>query len=184
MQPMPTPAHPGPMEPDGPGPDFTPVHGTAIPSQRHVLAANPITEATTEMPLIVPNSIDRPGPSPLPPIATQLLGGVAPPPTAAPQADTDTEPDTDSPQAGTESVDDSGAGAVAGDRDTVEQDPTQQDPAASVPEPGGEGQEPGGEGLDGEPGSGPSSEQSATAGADSDDGQAVTEAEAEQEAEA
>jgi hypothetical protein len=121
MQPMPTTAHPGPAEPESSGSDSTPVHGTAVPSLRHALAANPITEATTEMPLIVPNSVDRPGPSPLPPIATQLLGGVAPPAGPAPEAET--APDVDDPQAEVE---------PDTDTDDPRAEPATDDPQAEV----------------------------------------------------
>ncbi|MFV2105123.1 hypothetical protein [Micromonospora sp. LOL_015] len=75
MQPTPTPAHTGPVKPDETGTGPGPVHGTPVPTPRPALDDNPINEATTEIPMIVPKPAHRNGPSPLPPIATQLLGG-------------------------------------------------------------------------------------------------------------
>ncbi|WBB94935.1 MULTISPECIES: hypothetical protein [unclassified Solwaraspora] len=77
MQPTPTPAHAGPVKPEETGAGSGPVHGTPVPTPRTAFDDNPINEATTEIPMIVPKPADRNGPSPLPPIATQLLGGGA-----------------------------------------------------------------------------------------------------------
>lgn len=126
MQPMPTSQHPGPAEPEDSGP-AAPVHGTAVPAPRHIVGANPITEATTEMPLIVPKSPDLHGPSPLPPIATQLLGGVthlpAPEPPAGQPADTDTDAAAEATEARPE-----------GDNSQPDADVTQRDPDAVEPD--------------------------------------------------
>ncbi|MFV2087019.1 hypothetical protein [Micromonospora sp. LOL_021] len=85
MQPTPTPAHAGPVKPEETGAGSGPVHGTPVPTPRPAFDDNPINEATTEIPMIVPKPADRNGPSPLPPIATQLLGGGADVPSAPEQ---------------------------------------------------------------------------------------------------
>ncbi|WFE20972.1 hypothetical protein O7621_24380 [Solwaraspora sp. WMMD937] len=103
MQPTPTPAHAGPVKPDETGTGPGPVHGTAVPTPRPALDDNPINEATTEIPMIVPKPAHRTGPSPLPPIATQLLGGdgeAAGEPAGEPTGDS-ADDDRDAPAAAT-----------------------------------------------------------------------------------
>ncbi|MFV2019713.1 hypothetical protein [Micromonospora sp. LOL_023] len=125
MQPMPTSQHPGPAGPDDSGP-AAPVHGTAVPTPRHVVGASPITEATTEMPLIVPNSADRRGPSPLPPIATQLLGGVTHLPAPEPPADRPARAGADEARAGADAAaSDADAEVALRDPDAPESDAAQ-----------------------------------------------------------
>ncbi|WFE29344.1 hypothetical protein O7623_09195 [Solwaraspora sp. WMMD791] len=101
MQPMATPQPSGAVESGDAAPAPVPVHGRPIPAPRPMAAGHVINEATTEMPVIAPPSADRQNPSPLPPIATQLLGGTPTDeresdevPSATAQGPTDTAPES------------------------------------------------------------------------------------------
>ncbi|ROO61220.1 hypothetical protein EDC02_3152 [Micromonospora sp. Llam0] len=162
MQPTPTPAHAGPVKPEEAGTGSGPVHGTPVPTPRPGFDDNPINEATTEIPMIVPKPADRNGPSPLPPIATQLLGGGAAVPGAPEQqqsAQQDPAESAAAKSAGAEGDPDGTAGDSAdggnGDRDT---------PAAATAVTQDEQPAP----VSGQPDDGPTSGQRAETDADPD----------------
>ncbi|WJK38120.1 hypothetical protein O7608_16490 [Solwaraspora sp. WMMA2056] len=81
-------------------------------------AGHVINEATTEMPVIAPPSADRQNPSPLPPIATQLLGGA---PADDPESDDSPSTTAQGPQGPTDDAPES-----------TDQQPTDVTPAANV----------------------------------------------------